>query len=174
MGYFDAVTSGTFKTTPDGRRLFFPWGVLGGGYSIASAEEYDRLPRRIKTYLIASVVLIVGANLFAGYVACFVMAAIFCTFYFGWMWFLLPHLEPSGEKMTLNESMTTQALAHGEFGLAVMILASLVLIGGGVVMLVADPNHKLIAIACILLFGLCVAFFARLVILRRRATHTER
>jgi len=90
MGYFEGLTSGGFKTTPDGRWLFFPWSVLGGGYSIASAEEYDRLRRQIKVYLITSLVLIVGANLFSGYVACFLMAAIFCAFYFGWMLFLLP------------------------------------------------------------------------------------
>ena len=30
----DALTSGYFKTAPDGRKLFFPWGVLGRGYTI--------------------------------------------------------------------------------------------------------------------------------------------
>jgi hypothetical protein len=29
MGYFDGLASGSFKTSQDGRRLFFPWGVLG-------------------------------------------------------------------------------------------------------------------------------------------------
>jgi hypothetical protein len=28
MGYFDALASASFKTAADGRRLFFPWGVL--------------------------------------------------------------------------------------------------------------------------------------------------
>jgi hypothetical protein len=31
MGYLDALTSGSFKTTEDGERLFFPWGPLGDG-----------------------------------------------------------------------------------------------------------------------------------------------
>ncbi len=34
MGYFDGLTSGSFKTAEDGRRLFFPWGVLGSGYAL--------------------------------------------------------------------------------------------------------------------------------------------
>ena len=45
MGYFDALTSGYFKTAPDGRKLFFPWGVLGRGYAIDSEQDYERLRR---------------------------------------------------------------------------------------------------------------------------------
>ena len=36
MGDFDAVISTYFKSTPEGRRLFFPRGHLGRGYAIAS------------------------------------------------------------------------------------------------------------------------------------------
>ena len=43
MGYFDALTSGTFKTTPDGKRLFFPWGTLGRGYIVGTETDYERL-----------------------------------------------------------------------------------------------------------------------------------
>jgi hypothetical protein len=174
MGYFEGLTSGSFKTTPDGRWLFFPWGILGRGYSIASAENYQRLRRQIKAYLMVSLVLIVGANLFAGYAACLMMAAILCAFYSGWMWYLLPRLTFSGEKMSLQESMTSQARAHSAFGLRVMQIGSLVLMGGGVVMLVADPNHRLIAFATIFFFGLCLASVARMLILRRRTTDAER
>ena len=46
MGYFDALTSGYFKTTPEGRKLFFPWGVLGRAYAIDSQQDYERLRRR--------------------------------------------------------------------------------------------------------------------------------
>ena len=48
MGYFDALTSSYFKTTPDGRKLFFPWGVLGRGYTIDSEQDYERLGGRSK------------------------------------------------------------------------------------------------------------------------------
>jgi hypothetical protein len=36
MGFFNALTSSGFKTGQDGRKLFFPWGVLGRGYIIDS------------------------------------------------------------------------------------------------------------------------------------------
>ena len=35
-GYFNALTSGYFKTGADGRKLFFPWGIFGSGYAIPS------------------------------------------------------------------------------------------------------------------------------------------
>ena len=59
MGYFDALTSSSFKTTEDGRRLFFPWGTLGRGYAIPSEEEFERLRRRVKAYLAISLPLII-------------------------------------------------------------------------------------------------------------------
>ena len=46
MGYFDALTSGYFNIAPDGRKLFFPRGVLGRAYAIDSQQDYERLRRR--------------------------------------------------------------------------------------------------------------------------------
>ena len=68
MGYFDGLISGSFKTTQDGRRLFFPWGVLGSGYSIASERDYQRLRQQVKGYMIVSLVLIIASGSFEGYV----------------------------------------------------------------------------------------------------------
>jgi hypothetical protein len=62
MGYFDGLISGSFKTTQDGRRLFFPWGVLGSGYSIASERDYQRLRQQVKGYMIVSLVLIIASH----------------------------------------------------------------------------------------------------------------
>ena len=47
MGYFDALTSSYFKTAADGRKLFFPWGVLGRGYLFDSDRDYERLRRQL-------------------------------------------------------------------------------------------------------------------------------
>jgi hypothetical protein len=69
MGYFDALTSGYFKTAPDGRKLFFPWGVLGRGYTINSEPDYERLRRQVKAYTVVSLVLIVGVTALQAYVA---------------------------------------------------------------------------------------------------------
>src|SRR4051812_7202496 len=62
VGYFDALTSSSFKTTPDGRRLFFPWGTFGHGYIIGSEPEFRRLQRQLRIYLIVALSLIVGLS----------------------------------------------------------------------------------------------------------------
>ena len=62
MGYFDALTSGYFKTAPDGRKLFFPWGVLGPRLHHRLEQDYERLRRQVKAYTIVSLVLIVGVQ----------------------------------------------------------------------------------------------------------------
>ena len=76
MGYFDALTSGYFKTTPEGRKLFFPSGVLGRGYAIKSQQDYERLRRQVKAYTIVSLVLIVGVTALQAYVGAVVIGAL--------------------------------------------------------------------------------------------------
>jgi len=61
MGYFDFLTSSYFKAGRDGRKQFFPWGILGDGYTIASEQDYLRLQQQIKIYMIVSLVLVIGA-----------------------------------------------------------------------------------------------------------------
>jgi len=173
MGYFEGLTSGSFKTTPDGRRLFFPWGVLGGGYSIESEEGYRRLRGQIKTYMVVSLTLIIGTNVIAGIIVCAVIAAALMTFYLGWMALLLPRLTFSGEKMSLEESMKSSAQAHGMIVLRLLQIGALVLTAGGILMLVTVSNHRLIGLFVIFFFGLCFAKFTRMLTLRQRTTSTQ-
>ena len=76
MGYFDALTSSYFKTAQDGRKLFFPWGPLGRGYVIASERDYKRLQRQVKVYTGVSLVLIIGAVAFQGFLAALAIGAL--------------------------------------------------------------------------------------------------
>src|SRR3954464_5190392 len=117
MGYFDALTSGYFKTAPDGRKLFFPWGVLGRGYTIGSEQDFKRLRRQVKAYTIVSLVLIVGVTALQAYVGAVVIGALLIAFYLGWMRYLLHGLHPSDERLSLQDSMTSQARAHSATGL---------------------------------------------------------
>ena len=112
MGYFDALTSGYFKTAPDGRKLFFPWGVLGRGYAIDSEQDYERLRRQVKAYTIVSLVLIVAVTALQAYVGAVVIGALLIAFYLGWMRYLLRGLYPSDERLSLQDSMTSQARAQ--------------------------------------------------------------
>ena len=169
MGYFDGLTSASFKTTRDGRRLFFPWGVLGGGYAIATEEDYQRLRRQVKTYVVATLALVIASGIYEPYFAPLAAAAILVCFYLAWMWQALPRLELSDEKLSMEESMTSQAQAHGAAALWLLEIASIAFVVIGGVMLVFDPGSRLTALSCTIFFGLCTAKITRLLVLRYRA-----
>ena len=170
MGYFDALTSGYFKTEgQDGRKLFFPWGIFGRGYVIASEQDYERLRRQLKVYTIVAMVLIIGPVALQRLLWAFVIAALLTAFYIIWAHYLLRGLQRSNERLSLQDSMTTQALAHSAGALWLLEVASLVFVGGGILMLADDPSRWLRAVFTITFFGLCAAQIARMLVLRRRS-----
>jgi hypothetical protein len=173
MGYFDALISSSFKATPDGRWLFFPWGMLGGAYRLASEEDYGRLRRQVKTYLMVFLPLIITTAVFLGPAVCLATSVVPLAFYLCWMAYLLPRLTFSGERLSLRESMTTRARAHSAFMLGLMLISSLVLAGGGIALLFTDPRHCLLALFAIFFFGLCVANFTYMLMLRQRTTDVQ-
>ncbi len=175
MGYFKGLTSSSFKIMPDGRRLFFPWGVLGAGYAIASEQDYLRLQRQLKGYMIVSLVLIIIAPyLVEGYVGTAVIAGFLVAFYGLWMWNLLPRLTDSGEGLSLRESMNTQARAFGPTMLLFLEISALAFVGCGILMVVVDPGQWLAALGVISFFGLCAAMFTRMLMLRQRSAGDRR
>jgi Ca2+/Na+ antiporter len=173
MGYFDGLTSGGFKTTEDGRRLFFPWGVLGGGYAIASEQDYQRLRTQVKAYTVVTLVLVIASGMYDPYRAPLAAAAVLVCFYCAWMWRLLPRMERSDEQLSLQDSMTAQARAHGPVVLWVLEIASIIFVVTGIAMLVFDPGSRLTALFCTAFFGLCAAKIARLIVLRNRPSATR-
>jgi hypothetical protein len=168
MGYFDALTSSYFKTAQDGRKLFFPWGALGRGYAIPSDQDYKRLQRQVKAYTIVSLVLIIGAVVLQIYFG-LVIAALLIVFYMIWTRYLLRGLQPSDERLSLQESMTFQARMHSTVGLWLLEVVALAFVGFGILMIVVDPGNWLIALASIVFFGFCATIFTRMLVLRWRA-----
>jgi hypothetical protein len=166
-GYFNALASGYFKTAPDGRKLFFPWGAMGRGYAIPSEEHYDRLRRRIKIYQLVSLVAVVGAVAAKFYLAAFVIAGISIAFYRAWTPYLVRGLRPSDERLSIQESMAIQARAHSAVGLWLLEIVALMFVATGVVMLVVTPDKRLIALGSIIFFGACAAAFAHMLVLGR-------
>ena len=168
MGYFDGLASGSFKTTEDGRKFFFPWGVLGGGYTIATEQDYQRLRRQVKTYLVVVLAAVILSGMYDPYRAPLATAAVLVCFYCAWMWRALPRMERSGEELSLKESMTTQARAHGPLVLWTLEIASIIFVMSGIGTLVFDPGSRLMGLFCTAFFGLCAAKIGRLLVLRRR------
>jgi hypothetical protein len=170
MGYFEGLVSSSFKTTEDGRRLFFPWGVLGRGYTVGSEEHYSRLRNQVKAYTVVSLLaVIVTPNFFRGYTVALAWVVLSIAFYAAWMWVLLPRLQRADEGLSLKESMTSQARGHGPVGLWLLTIVSLVFVAGGVLMFVTEPGSRTVALVATLFFGLCAAMTIRMLVLRRTA-----
>jgi len=107
MGLFDG--SGRFKTTQDGGWLFFPWGLRGSGYVIASEQDYERLRRQIKVSTIVTFVFTLlltsgAAFLFSrSAIATGIITGIGSFLYHipysVWMRYLLPRLKVTVDEM---------------------------------------------------------------------------
>ena len=170
MGYFDALTSSCFKRASDERWLFFPYGILGQGYIIDSEQAYETLRRRIKAFTVTGLVLVIGGALaLQRYAGAFFIAALYAAFYVVWTRFLLRGLQQSDEKLSLEESMTSQAITHSAVCLWLLEIGALAFVGLGILMLIADSRNWLMVLAPTIFFGICAAFIARMLVLRRRS-----
>lgn len=177
MGYFDALTSSSFKTTPDGHRVFFPWGVFGRGYLIGSQPEYERLRRHVTMLVVVGMVLAIATMIgvqalwklqsVTGLLAALVFSLVYMGFYAAWLPSLLRDLQPSRERLSLRESMATHARAHSPMLLWALEICSLGFVGLSVFIVASDPGKWLIAIAGGVFFGFCAAGFAVMLIMRQ-------
>ena len=172
MSYFDALMSSWFKTLPDGRKLFYPRGAWGRGYIIASEQDYKRLRQQIKVYLIVMVVLMIGASVSPGYLWILGLGVLLLGFYYlVFAPYCVRGLQPSDEKLSLQDSYTNEALALSSKRLWSMEIGSIAFVGLGVLMLAFDPDSWLSAVAIIVAFGFSAAIFMWMLLLRRRASH---
>jgi hypothetical protein len=168
MGYFDALISGTFKTTPDGKRLFFPWGTLGRAYVVRTEADYQRMRSQIKTSLAAGMVVIIALVATRAYQLGFAATALWCVLYAGWVAWRVRGLDPSDERLTWREATTAQARTHSALFLWFGAICSLGFVAVGIFMLTVDSSQPLVAGGGILFFGFCAFQFARMLLLRRR------
>jgi hypothetical protein len=170
MSYFDAMTNPYFKSAQDGRRLFFPWGILGHGYVVASQEDYERLRRRLGAFILIWLLLVVGTvawNLDLGVIAIDLGVALYAI----WAVYRIRSLNPSDQW----QSLPRRILANSRFFMAFLWLIEFVLlacVGVYLFMLVAKPDDRLITVASAIFFGLCAVGLTRLLILWRRGTFT--
>jgi hypothetical protein len=86
---------------------------------------------------------------------------------------LVHGLQPSDERLSLQESYTSQALVHSSARLWSWEITALALVGIGIAMLVVDTGNWLIALALIVIFGLCAAGVMWMLVLRRRASYQK-
>jgi len=168
VGYFDALTNSSFKTTPDGQRLFFPLGAMGRGYVLETEADYERLRRLIKISIIVGMVVTIGPIACGANLLGIAAAVVWCTLYAAWMALRLRGMQASTERLTVRESMTTQARAHSTIFLWFGAIGALLFVAAGGFILIVDPRQWLVACGGILFFGFCGFVFARMISLQRR------
>jgi uncharacterized membrane protein YbhN (UPF0104 family) len=159
---------GYFKTTADGRKLFFPWGVLGKGYVVASDADYERTRRMRKIFLRISVVLVIAVLALRSQdpFALYAVAAGYIAAYAAWTRFQVAGLLPAQERLTMREVMALHPKAYSPFLLWPLEIGALLFVIGGIVVLMKDPSHWSSELGGIVFFGLCAASFAYMLVLR--------
>ena len=184
MDDLDAMLSLWFKTAPDGRKVFFPWRSTGRGYPIASDHDYRRLHQQLKVIwvsvpmlgcllvLLASAAFSSGSALLKGYVILTlpIVLVFFPLLFYVWLGYWLRRLQPSDEKyerMSLQEGMTFVARLYPSGALWLMEIVALAFVSLGIVAFIVNPGRRLLG--PIVLSGFAAAFFAFMLVLRRRA-----
>jgi hypothetical protein len=81
--------------------------------------------------------------------------------------YLLRGLQPSDERLSWRESITSQALAHSAAALWSLEIVSLAFVGIGVYFFVVVPGEWK-ALAAVVFFGLCAAVVAFMLVIRSR------
>jgi hypothetical protein len=177
MGYIDALTSSCFKTAQDGSKLFFPWGTLGRGYVIPSQPVYERLQRQVSAVMAltlpVSITVVVLSNLFGlTIVALAIVLCIACAMV--WTRYVVRGLQPTTERLSLQESITSQARLHSPALLWSILIVSLVFVGAGIYVLIINPRNWLAPVAAISFFGFGVAFLANMLVVLRNDKNAGR
>jgi hypothetical protein len=116
---------------------------------------------------------VIASGIYEPYIAPLAAGALLVGFYLTWMWRVLPRLKRSDEKLSLQESMTSQARAHGPVVLWLLEIVAVLLFVASVVMLVFDPGSRLPGLACTVFFGFCLAKITRLLMLKNRTATTR-
>lgn len=159
---------GYFKTTADGRQLYYPWGFWGKGYLIASEADSARVKGWRKTFLLIATVLIIAAFAFQGQgsFTLYAVAVGYIGAYAVWTRFAVAGLAPTQEKISAQEIMAAHPRLYSPFLLWPLQIGALIFVLGGVVVLIKNPSDWPTALGAIVFFGLCAASFAHMLVIR--------
>ncbi len=159
-----------FKTTTDGKRIFFPNGVLGKGFVVDSDETYQRLRAYYKwRFLFVFFAAAILPKLFTWY-GVFLAVVLFGLAYRFSIGQLTKDLPIADERMTFQDALENNART---FALGAVTLWFVVVFGvfflfiGAILTTAPATRYPGLGIA---LFGMTVMFWAvRTLIKKRRA-----
>jgi hypothetical protein len=164
MSTFDFLTRGSIQVAPDGRRVFFPWGVIGRGYVISSEVNCERLRQHKAIGFLAGLALASGAVHFLGLLAGLIVVLAFTVVDYARWRYQFGTLQPPAERLSLRESFILQARARSAASLRLLIFFSIVFVAIGIAPLAIDPAGNwpratliIIAFAFLTVLGIVMA-----------------
>ena len=133
MGYFDGLADVLFKTAPDGRKIFYPYGILGKGYILPDDASYQKCKRFIKTWHLFWIPFLLIIQLLPTFWTLFLISV---PIYFLLYDFLARKLVKGGVvselKLTYIESFTKKAKAQNIFFLLLSFIGTLYFVVDGI------------------------------------------
>lgn len=169
MGYFDALTSSSFKQDKSGKTVFYPWGVFGKGHVLPDAETEDRIRVFVRRYYMISISVIIIVGGVVGYIYMLVPLPVLIIWYHFKSKALIAGCSVTHAKLTLKESFENSAKAHNEKTLWLLLIFSILFVAAGLVALIQGySSHSKImgALGC-LFFGVCAVTFGYMIKAKR-------
>ncbi len=168
--FLDGFVDSWFKTAADGSRIFFPFGVLGRGYSVPFPEDEERIKEHGKVLIIG--LAIAGFLLILFQEQLPIVICLSAVFVFGIaVTFYLKHgLEPSNERLSYKENFQKQAFIYPVWFIWGGMIICAAFVALGLLILIFQPQEWPMAIGGIVFFGACSAVYIRMIIVRGRST----
>lgn len=168
MGYFDAFINSLVKTGKDGRKIFYPWGIMGRGYILPSEEDFLRIRKNLIIYFITCFLIMILPAPWLNTIEVAVLAFVLLIPYVIWVYINFHGMEQAAEKLSSSESITNRARALGAPVLWLLEVCAVSFVLWGIYILTHYPHDWLSAACAIVLGGYCAVIFAKMIIINRR------
>ena len=159
MGYFDGLTSSSFKKDKSGNICFYPWGVFGKGYVLPDEASEMRIRGFVRRYYMISLPAIIVVGSVVGWLYAFITLPILIAWYLIKCRSLIYDFAVVNEKLTIRESSANSANAHNRVTLWLLFVFSVLFVAGGLFMLMSGKSgfDKIVGLSAVLFFSTCGA-----------------
>lgn len=167
--YLDGLVDPMFSTDDQGRRTFYPFGVLGRGRILPDAARAEALRRRARIVtgcvfaIIIPAIAISGStgwtlNSFAVLMICAVAVGLAQSLY---LRSLVSDLPVSETRLKLASAWRAQASSLGRGWLRALFGVSAIFVVTGLAIAIFDRDMILLGLASVAMFGPCAVLFWR-------------
>lgn len=180
--YFDSLVDPLFANDEQGRRVFYPAGILARGRILPDARREDAVRRRAKLVsgvMFAMIIPMIGVmggvgftfKSFSALMCLAVVVGIGQALYFR---SLVSDLPVSDTRLKMATAWRTQASSLGRGWLRALFGVSAVFVVLGLAIAVFDRTMLLVGLASVAMFGVCaIVFWRQLRMLDQSAERTQ-